>query len=327
MDRKKIIQSIFFLTIGVGLFWFVYKDTDLNNLKNQLERFNLLWIGVSVALNMLSQLVRAHRWKLLFKPLQYKPKTYNLFLAVLILAFTNQIIPRGGEIARLGVINRVEKVPFSKLVGMALAERLTDFIILMLIFTALLIWQFARIKELLSLPQINMQQLKFADTLLVVAIIIIAIVVLVTIAIKKFDWFKKARKGITKIKDDMGEGFSSLRRIKHKGLYFFESFLIYTLWLFMLYVLFFAYPPTNGLSFEAAIFTFGLATMAFLIPIQAGMGAWHFVVIQCLLLFGIDTESGKAFSLVAHAATNIIYLIPGAIAFALLPIVNKNYRK
>jgi hypothetical protein len=54
------------------------------------------------------------------------------------------------------------------------------------------------------------------------------------------------------------------------------------------------------------------------------MGAWHFVVVQCLLLYGIDLESGKAFSLVAHATTNIIYLIPGAIAFALIPIVNKS---
>jgi len=323
MGRKKIVQSLVFLIVGVGLFWFVYKDTDLNTLKNQLVRFNPLWIWVSVALNMLSQLVRAHRWKLMFKPLNYKPKTYNLFLAVLILAFTNQIIPRGGEIARLGVINRVEKVPFSKLVGIALAERLTDLIILILIFTTLLIWQFAQIKELLSLPQINMQQIKFADTLLAAAIII-TIVILAAFAVKKFNWFKKARKGITKMKNDMSEGFSSLRRIKHKGLYFFESVLIYTLWLSMLYVLFFAYPPTAQLSLKAAVFTFGLATMAFLIPIQAGMGAWHFVVIQCLLLFGIDAESGKAFSLVAHAATNIIYLIPGAIAFALIPIVNKD---
>jgi hypothetical protein len=92
----------------------------------------------------------------------------------------------------------------------------------------------------------------------------------------------------------------------------------------MLYVLFLAYPPTQHLSFKAAAFTFGLATLAFLLPIQAGMGAWHFVVIQCLILFGVESGVGKIFALMAHSATNHIYLITGTIAFALLPISNSN---
>ncbi len=323
MDKKKIIQSILFLIIGVGLFWYVYKDTNITSLKNQLIQFNIFWIGASVALNMLSQLVRAHRWKLMFKPLQFNPKTYNLFLAVLTLAFTNQIIPRGGEVVRLGVINRVEKVPFSKLLGIALAERLTDFIILVLIFIGLLIWQFARIKELLALPQINIHSFTLTKGLLILVGFIVAFALL-AFASKKYNWFHKAQNKLMKTKNNIVEGFSSFRRIKHKSLYLFESVLIYALWLFMLYVLFFAYPPTQTLSLKVAVFTFGLATLAFLIPVQAGMGAWHFVVIQCLLLFGVDSENGKAFSLVAHAATNFIYLIPGAIAFGLIPMVNKN---
>ncbi len=105
------------------------------------------------------------------------------------------------------------------------------------------------------------------------------------------------------------------------------SISIYAIWLIMLYVLFFAFPATQQLSFKAAAFTFGLATMAFLLPIQSGMGAWHFVVIQSLLLFGVDVESGKAFSLVAHAATNLIYIPIGLIAFALLPLVNTKNKK
>jgi len=322
MGKKKVIKSIVFLTIGIGLFWYVYKDTNVQSLWIQMAQFNFYWIVVSIALNMLSQLVRAHRWKLMFRPLQYKPRTSNLFLAVLIMAFTNQIIPRGGEIARLGVINRVEKVPFSKLLGIALAERLIDFIILMLIFITLVIWQFSHIKELIALPQFNLRSFSIPQDLLVLISLIFIIIVLVT-AIKKFGWFKKVRKKWAEAKRNIGTGFSSLLLIKQKGLYLFESILIYVLWLLMLYVLFFAYPATKALSFQAAVFTFGLATLAFLIPVQAGIGAWHFVVIQCLLLFGVDANNGKVFAIVAHAATNLIYLIAGAMSFALIPIINK----
>ena len=59
-----------------------------------------------------------------------------------------------------------------------------------------------------------------------------------------------------------------------------------------------------------------------MLPILAGMGAWHFVVIQCLLLFGVDVEAGKVFSLMAHSANNHVYLITGIIALVVLRIVN-----
>lgn len=121
----------------------------------------------------------------------------------------------------------------------------------------------------------------------------------------------------------MKEGFSSLRHVKYKPLYFGLSAAIYVTSFFMFYFLFFALPATSGLSFSAAVFTFGVATLAFLLPIQAGLGAWHFLVIQCLLLFGIDSETGKAFSLIAHAATNLVNLPLGAIAFGILALRRK----
>ena len=317
MDKKSTFQSILFFLIGLGLIWFVFRDTNIEQLKNELYRISWFWVGISVGLNLLSQLVRAYRWKTLFIPLNYSPKIYNLFLAMLILAFTNQIIPRGGEVARLGVVNKYEKVPLSKLVGIALIERLTDLIILILIFIVLFIWQFPLIQKIIELPQINLLDVNIHRVLIISGIIIISLVILHFI-IRKF------KNKLKKIKKELHEGFTSIYHIKNKFLYLTQSFLIYGIWLLMLYVLFLA-SPTHHLSFKAAVFTFGLATLAFLLPIQAGMGAWHFVVIQCLLLFGVEADVGKVFSLMAHSATNHVYLITGIIALALLPIVN--YKK
>lgn len=304
------------------MFWYVFRDIDLQTLLNELSRMNLFWIGASVILNMLSQLVRAYRWKTLFLPLKYKPRIINLYFAILVLAFTNQVIPRGGEIARLGVVNKYEKVPFSKLFGIALIERLTDFVILILIFIAILLWKFSLIQEILKLQEINLNDIGWQRFLIVTGIV--ALVVLIVIIIfKKTNLKNKFQKKIEKFKQDVHEGFSSILHIKNKFLYFSQSLLIYAIWLLMLYILFFAYQPTQNLGFGTAAFTFGLATMAFLIPVQAGMGAWHFVVIQCLLLFGVGEEAGKAFSLMAHSVTNHIYLITGIVAFVLIPLVNR----
>jgi glycosyltransferase 2 family protein len=90
----------------------------------------------------------------------------------------------------------------------------------------------------------------------------------------------------------------------------------------MLYAVFFAYPPTNKLSFYVAVLTYTFGNLAYLLPIQAGIGAWHFIVINCLFFFGIDKESGMIFALIAHTFTNLIFLIFGPIAMALLPLLS-----
>ena len=326
MDKKSIYQSILFFLIGVGFLWFVFRDTNLEQIKNELYRISWFWVGISVGLNLLSQLVRACRWKTLFIPLNYSPKIYNLFFSMLVLAFINQIIPRGGEVARLGVVNKYEKVPLSKLFGIALVERLTDLIILILIFIVLLIWQFPVIQKIIELPQINYTDISIYRVLVISGTIIISSVILFFV-IRQFNLFGKYKIKINKIKEELSEGFTSIYHIKNKFLYLTQSILIYGICFLMFYVLFFAYPPTQHLSFQAAAFTFGLATLAFLLPIQAGMGAWHFIVIQCLLLFGVDAEAGKVFSLLAHSTTNHINIITGIIALALLPIVNNKKSK
>ncbi|MFW5820178.1 MAG: lysylphosphatidylglycerol synthase transmembrane domain-containing protein [Bacteroidota bacterium] len=321
MDRKRIYRSFFFLVIGILIFWNVFRDTDFQDVLKEFRKFNWFWIAASISLNLLSQLTRAIRWKILFSPLDYSPGLLNLFFSMLILGFTNQIIPRGGEIARLGMVHRYEKIPFAKLFGTALVERLTDLIILLLIFITLIIWQFSLFLKILALPEINPENISWKKILLILGIIT-AIVLALWLIFRYFKIFSKIRDSLKKIREDVSEGFKSLSRIKNKSLFFTLSFLIYAFWLVMLYVLFFAYPPTADLSFKAAAFTFGLATLAFLLPIQAGIGAWHFVVIQCLLLFGIDAETGQAFSLVAHAATNLVYIPLGAIAFLFIFLLN-----
>jgi hypothetical protein len=91
----------------------------------------------------------------------------------------------------------------------------------------------------------------------------------------------------------------------------------------MLYVIFFAYAPTNNISFAAAIFAYTIGTFAYLLPIQAGIGVWHFLIIQSLLLFGLEEEPGMMYALIAHTFTNVIYLVFGSVGFVILPLINQ----
>lgn len=319
MNNKKLITAIFFFIIGVGLFWYVYKDINIQSIKDALKELNYSWILLSIILGLLSTLVRALRWKILIESIGYKPKTINLFLSVQILYFINLVIPRGGELARCGMVAKYEKIPFAKLLGTVFIERLTDFFAFLIIFIGVFFMQLSLVKKIFSIIKISPSS--FQSKILIFGLVVILFILFYWI-FKKIGLLNKFQNKINKIKEEIIEGIKSVMLIDKKWTYIFLTFLIFLLWLLMLYVVFFAYPPTYNMPLSAAVFTYTIGTFAFLLPIQAGLGVWHFLVSECLYLFGLNKEAGKMFALVAHTFTNLVYLIFGTIGFIIIPLIN-----
>lgn len=323
MNNKKLITGTIFFIIGVGLFWYVYQDINIQSIKDALKELKYSWILLSVILGLLSTLVRALRWKILIESIGYKPKTINLFLSVQILYFINLVIPRGGELARCGMIAKYEKIPFAKLLGTVFIERLSDFIAFIIIFIGVFFLQLSLIKEIFTILKISPSG--FQSKILIFLLVVILFIIFYWI-FKKIGLLNKFHDKINKIKEEIIDGIKSVMMIEKKWTYIFLTFLIFLLWLLMLYVVFFAYPPTLNMPLSAAVFTYTIGTFAFLLPIQAGIGVWHFLVSECLYLFGLNKEAGKMFALVAHTFTNLVYLIFGTIGFIIMPLINSNSR-
>jgi hypothetical protein len=319
MNNKKLITGTIFFIIGVGLFWYVYQDINIQAIKDALRELKYSWILLSVTLGLLSSFFRALRWKILIESIGYKPKTINIFLSVQILYFINLVIPRGGEVVRCGMVAKYEKIPFAKLVGTVFIERLTDFIAFIIILIGVFFLQLSLVKEIFSIMKISHSSLQ--SKILIFGLTGILIMLFYWI-FKKIGLLNKFQNKINKIKDEIIEGIKSVIKIDKKWTYIFLTFLIFLLWLLMLYVVFFAYPPTIELPLSAAVFTYTIGTFAFLLPIQAGIGVWHFLVSECLYLFGLNKEAGKMFALIAHTFTNLVYLIFGTIGFIIMPLIN-----
>lgn len=321
MSKKRIFISIIFFIIGISLFWFVYRNFDFNELGNALQDIRFGWIIVSILFGLLSHFVRALRWKILINTMGFQPMTANLFLSVIILYFTNLIIPRGGEVSRCAVISKYEKIPFVKLIGTVFVERITDLFTFLIILLILVIWQFSFFKTVMNYPGFQMDFSSFSFKLLPILSVSI-IITLLGFAMVKFKIFKKIYLKLKQLKVDFVEGISVILHIREKIKYIIYTLVIFLLWLLMLYAVFFSYPPTEKLSFVVALLTYAFGTLAYLLPLQAGIGAWHFIVINCLFFYGIDKETGMIFALIAHTFTNLIFLIFGPLAMALLPMIN-----
>ena len=323
MNKKKILSSGLFFVIGVTLFWLVYRDFNFRELTNSLKDIKFGWIIISISFGLLSHFIRALRWKMLVETMGYKPTIINLFLSVIILYFTNLIIPRGGEVSRCAVLTKYEKIPFAKLVGTVFFERITDLFAFLLILLILVIWQFNFFDTIMNYPDFKLDFSSIKVKILPAILVLILIAVLAFVLVR-FKIFNKIFRKLKKLKSDFLDGIMVIKQMQEKPRYIIYTLLIFFFWIVMLFAVFFAYPPTNKLSFNVAVLTFAFGNLAYLLPIQAGIGAWHFIVINCLFFFGIDKESGMIFALIAHTFTNLIFLIFGPIALALLPFVNNS---
>jgi hypothetical protein len=208
-----------------------------------------------------------------------------------------------------------------KLAGTVFVERITDLFAFFLILLVLVVWQFNFFETVMNYPGFQIDLSSFHLKLLPVLLTIIIISILV-FALIRFKILNKVILKLKQLKSEFIEGISVILHIKEKVKYIVYTFVIFLLWLLMLYAVFFAYPPTEKLSFMVAVLTYTFGTLAYLLPIQAGIGTWHFIVINCLFFYGIDKESGMIFALIAHTFTNLIFLVFGPIALALLPVVN-----
>ena len=330
MNWKKVslnaVKYLLFLAVGIFIFWLVYKDLEVEKLTSELQDLRWGWIVLSFFLGMFSHVSRAYRWNMLIKPMGYRPAALNSFLSIMVMYFTNLLLPRAGEVARCTVLSKYEKIPFTKLLGAVIVERTTDVLALAFFATLIIIHQFDIFSRFMNNhPEF---QERFIQLLSMKNIFIfIGILVFLVIIFYVFRSSLRKTKIYVKIRDlirNFVDGIKTIRKLEKTWLYIAHTVFIYFMWLVMLYVVFFSFEPTEDLSIFAGMLAFVTSGLAMIAPVQAGIGPWHFMVIETLFLYGLDRTNGQIFALIAHSATNLSLMVMGIISLALLPLINKN---
>jgi len=318
----KFFKFLFFLALGLVLFWLIYKDQDIDRIKLILENdVNYFWIWVSLFLGLLSHISRTQRWILMIEPLGKKPRMLNTFLAVMVGYLMNMVIPRMGEISRCGVLARYEKMSFTQLIGTVVTERIIDVLMLLLLTFIVIITQFGKILQFMeNNPDVThkLQSLAFSPWSLVFILVLVALLYLFRKQILKSVAFAKGREILLKFE----EGLKTIKNMNHKGAFILHSVFIWLMYYLMLYVVFFSFGFTSHLSAIAGLTTFVLASYGMVAPVQGGIGAWHFMVIQALIVYGIDKSNGVIFAFLAHSTMTIMLIVMGLISLLILPFIN-----
>lgn len=326
---KNILKFVLFLSLGIGIFIWVYSDTDTEAIFGKMKNANYFWIVISLVLGFFSHVSRAMRWNLLIRPLGYKPRLINTFFAVLVMYVSNMVIPRSGEITRCGIVNRYEKVPVAKLLGTVVVERVFDFIMLFIFLAAALITQLSEIKEIVennSGVKEKITNMFSIPVILVLALTFVISIVLIYIyrqRIKKLGFYQK----IIEFINNFIEGVKTVFKMEHKVEFIIHSFLIWILYFLMIYVVFFSFGFTSHLTIYAGLTVFVMSGFGMVFPSPGGIGSWHFMAIQALLIYNVSHIDAETFAIVAHGSMTLFLIVIGVIALILLPVINRNNEK
>jgi glycosyltransferase 2 family protein len=331
--KKKIFKGlryILFLFIGIILLYLAFRGIDIKKVWAEIVHAKYIWIIFSVLLLTSSHLIRAYRWNLLIEALNYRPPFRNTFFSMMVGYLANYAFPRIGEITRCAVLAKTEKIPADKLFGTVIIERAVDVITLMVFLVILITARFEFFSHFIK-PQIFEPFTKFLSSLfhksLFIWILVISIPVILLFLIYKYRAHLAKWNFFIKIKNVIKGILSGLKTVytmKKRFAFVVASFLIWIFYWLMTYVAFFAFSSITDLKLIDGLFVCVIGAFAFVVPVQGGIGAYHWIVSLGMMLYGLTREEGLAFATITHGSQALWTIILGTTSMILLTFIRRN---
>lgn len=309
------------LGIGVLLIWLVYKDLtpeDIADIKSAFKEMNYFYIILSVLIGLVSHMSRAWRWRYPLKEMGYNPQFWNSYHTVMIGYFANMGIPRSGEIMRCGLMAKYQDIPFNKLVGTVIAERVADLIILVSCIFFVFIIQLETLSN--YAVEVGLAE-KFSPQKLITYLLVLGLLGIVGLLILK----RSNNKFAIKVREfllGIYEGLKTIVTMKDKWLYIAHTVFIWLLYLAMFYVTFFSLPSVENVPFSGVVTAFVMGGIAVTVT-NGGIGAYPLAIAGVLALYGVAQSQGYAFGWVVWTGQTIMLVLAGLVSSILLPRMNK----
>ena len=100
-----------------------------------------------------------------------------------------------------------------------------------------------------------------------------------------------------------------------KWMFLLYTVLIWVRYWLMSYTTILAFPNVGGLNASDALFLSVIGGFGWVIPVQGGIGAYHFIISLALAsIYGIDQTTGVIFATISHESQALTMLLFGALS-------------
>jgi uncharacterized protein (TIRG00374 family) len=315
----KAAQFTFFLLIGCVLLYFAFRGIDLRQLTAQIKQADYRWVAVSTVFGFLALIFRTFRWQLLLEPAYTKIKKSHILHAINIGYLANFVFPRIGEITRCGVLNRTDKLPVDAVFGTVIVERIFDVLMTFCMLALILAIRFDMVGSFMlhHVFEPAFGRMSGGTNLVWMVIILILTAGLMLVLCKRFGKQMAQITVLRKIKGwliGMLNGIRSIYKVKNFAWFLLLNVLVFGMYFMQVYTMFFALHTTAHLGMVDALFILVISSLSFIIPVQGGIGAYHWIVSIGLTVFGLSREEGMVYATLSHSITSLMLIVLGGIS-------------
>lgn len=296
--------------LGCFLIYIVFDKIDLKSFYAKLSEINYSWIYFSMFISIFEHVLRGYRWNLLMRTPKTNLSTYVTTNVMIVSYFFALFIPRFNDFIRCYLISKTNNIKVSTSLGTVVSERIFDLISLLLILLIFIVLEFELFYSFLKEYVFINITLNPTNIL-----ILLTAVILVFILIR---YFSKNSKMFSEKFEEFKAGFFSVGNIYKNKAFIVSTVLLWVIYFLMGYVIFFSFNETSSLGINAGFAVLIAGSIGMIVPVNAGIGAYHFLVASILISYNINYESGLFFATLLHTSQIICLAILGIFSSIIL---------
>lgn len=319
MGRLSITKRLFTkrnLSLAVGtllsvlFLWLAFRRVNLGEMWRAMGQANVPLLIAALLLFLLTQVVKAIRWRALFYPDHRARRFGKLLSGIYIGQMVNAAIPaRLGEVARAYLVSRAESISAAYVFGTIVLEKALDS--LMLLLAVLILSLFMPLP-----PWVK------GSSLIVSGGMVGALAVMTALSrwedrlpgwldriVGAESWF--TRHGVTGVIRRAALSLRPLKSLRMNLQLWGWSAFNWALMIFTNLILFWAF--NLHLPWTAAPLLLAILNIGIIVPSSPGrLGVFHYLCVLTLGLYGVDAALALAYGIVLHALVYLPIFIVGA---------------
>ena len=312
----KILKSVFWALLALVLLWFSFRGVDWAEFWKVIRGSRWGYVLLAMAAGILSFFIRALRWRLLLLPGEPDTKLLDCYDGFTIGKLCDFAIPHVGEFVRCGYVV-TPRMTYDKALGTVVLERAWDILMLLLMIAVLLVFRGdqygAFFMDRMLEPAAARLNISFWWLLIALALLAGAAVWAV-VALRHRSRFCAGVAGFFR---GLVQGFSSFLKMKGKGWFLLLTALLWLIFLMMSWFIIKALPMDLGLSLVDALFIMLVGSVAGIVPVPGGFGAFHYLVALALqTLYAVPFETGIIFATLSHESQAVTMILCGLLSYA-----------
>jgi len=275
--------------LGVLMVWSLTRKVDWPVVLDEINKgIAWEWVAVSLVFALLSHIIRGLRWRMQLRALGIRPTAHDMAVAVFGNYGLNLALPRVGEIWRCSFVASRYGLPFSTTVGTMVSERLVDMIVAGVMLLLAFAHEYQHFATFLAGSDGGQKILDLVTSpwLWGGGVAILVLLLLSSKMLKH----TKLYQAVVGFFGNMWIGIKGIKDVPNLWGYLTWSVALWCCYYLNSYTCCYFFGFTEHLDAWAGLAIFVMGSLSLVLPVQGGLGPWHYAVGTALLCYGIGSD-------------------------------------